>query len=175
MSVFSEKDYNSNNGILTTIWGPPLWFSLHCISFNYPNNPTEKQKHEYKSYFISLKNILPCKTCRENYEKNLQILPIDDKVLKNRKSLSKWLYKMHELVNKSLGKESGLTYEDVKNRYETFRSRCLIDPKEKQKKEHEGCTEPLYGIKSKCALHIIPKNSKASTFKMDSKCILYKK
>ena len=38
--IFSDDDYNSGDGMLTSIWGPGMWHYLHTISFNYPNNPT---------------------------------------------------------------------------------------------------------------------------------------
>jgi predicted transcriptional regulator len=171
-NIFTDKDYNSNDGMLTYVWGPALWHSLHTISFNYPVKPTKEQQKDYYIFFTSLKNTLPCKYCRDNYEKNLEMLPLDMKALKNRDSFSRCVYKMHELVNKHLDKKSNLRYEDVRNRYEHFRSRCLVDPKEKKKesKKDTGCTEPLYGIKSKCVINIVPKDSKKTTFKIDDKC-----
>ena len=36
---FTKKHFNDSNGMLTTIWGPPLWHTLHTISFNYPVKP----------------------------------------------------------------------------------------------------------------------------------------
>jgi hypothetical protein len=74
-----------------------------------------------------------------------------------------------------LGKNSGLSYEDIRDRYEYFRSRCLENPKKIKDKKESGCTEPLYGIKSKCILNIIPRDDRVSSFKMDPKCILKKK
>ena len=35
---------SANNGLLTKIWGPHLWKSLHCIAFGYPSNPTDDEK-----------------------------------------------------------------------------------------------------------------------------------
>ena len=178
--VFTNDDYNSNDGMLTSVWGPALWHSLHTMSFNYPVKPTKEQKLYYYNFFTNLKDVLPCKYCRENYEKNISVKPITDKVLKNRENFSKWLYEIHETVNKNLNKSSGLTYEDVRDRYEHFRSRCLANPNEKKtvKKETEpkekGCTEPLYGVKSKCVLNIVPKDTKVKTFKMDPKCKIKK-
>ena len=32
--VFSKKDYSSGDGMLTSVWGPSLWHSLHTISFS---------------------------------------------------------------------------------------------------------------------------------------------
>ena len=174
-SVFNAKDYISGDGMLTSVWGPALWHVLHTMSFNYPVKPSTDQKKYYYDFFINLKNILPCKYCRDNYTKNLKILPLTKKILKNRESFSRWVYDMHELVNTNLGKKSGLSYEEVRDRYEHFRSRCLIDPKEKKSNKIEkGCTEPLYGINSKCTLNIVPKESKVDTFKIDKKCFFTK-
>ena len=46
--TFSNNDYISSDGMLTNVWGPSLWHFLHIISFNYPLEPTNKQKHYYK-------------------------------------------------------------------------------------------------------------------------------
>ena len=82
-------------------------------------------------------------------------------------------------IYKMLHKKSKLTYCDVRERYEHFRSRCT-DEKPKvfkfkrsstQKKKEKGCTEPLYGKKSRCVINIVPQEDKSATFKMDKKCI----
>ena len=38
--IYNSKDYNSGDGMLTSVWGPSLWHYLHVMSFNYPINPT---------------------------------------------------------------------------------------------------------------------------------------
>ena len=95
-----------------------------------------------------------------------------------------------------LKKPSNLTYDEVRDRYEHFRSRCTDKPKvyefkkknntkdkitetnegiikEKSDKE-KGCTEPLYGKKSKCIIKIVPQEEKGASFQMDKKCIKFK-
>jgi hypothetical protein len=171
--VFTEADYNSGDGMMTSIWGPPMWHMMHTISFNYPIKPTKEQKQQYYDYYKNLQNILPCKYCRENLTKNLSILPLKPSVFKNRGTLSRYVYDLHEVVNSMLNKKSGLTYEDVRDRYEHFRSRCLQDPK-KDSKIERGCTEPLYGIKSKCVLNIVPKDNRTKSFNIDNKCVIKK-
>ena len=44
-SIFSHEDYNSGDGMLTSVWGPVFWFFLHTMSFNYPVKPTEENKN----------------------------------------------------------------------------------------------------------------------------------
>ena len=180
--VFKENDYNSNDGMLTTVWGPGMWHSLHTMSFNYPVNPTCDDKRHYQSFILNLQYVLPCGKCRKNLVKNFKRLPLKWKDMESRDTFSHYIYKLHELINKMLHKKSGLSYEDVRERYEHFRSRCVksLDEMKKEKTkrktlknktEEKGCTEPLYGEKSKCVLQIVPQTKKCSTFQMDKKCI----
>jgi hypothetical protein len=93
-----------------------------------------------------------------------------------------------------LHKNSGLSYEQVRERYEHFRARCA-KPKRfsrtmkgkdksekggktmkkgmgKRGKKELGCTEPLYqGEKAKCVLKIVPLKEKCDTMQIDSQCI----
>lgn len=179
--VFKKGDYYSGDGFLTSVWGPAIWHSLHTMSFNYPVNPTNEDKQHYRDYVLSLQYVLPCKICRQNLKTNFKQMPLTMDHMKNRESFSRYIYNLHELVNKMLKKKSGLTYCDVRERYEHFRSRCTEEkPKvfkykkleTKSKKEREkGCTEPLYGKKSKCIIKIVPQDEKGQTMQIDEKCI----
>jgi hypothetical protein len=177
-TVYTKDDFNSGDGMLTSVWGPSLWHYLHTMSFNYPVKPTKKDKMNYRNFIISLKDVLPCKYCRENLKNNFKILPITNEILQNRETFSKYIYDLHEHINKMLGKKSGLTFEEVRERYEHFRSRCTLDLSKKiNKKTHKtmkkekGCVKPLYGKKSKCIIRIVPQEKKCDTFKIDDKCI----
>ena len=174
--IFTNLEYNSGDGMMTSIWGPPLWHVLHTISFNYPINPSDKQKKQYFNFYNSLQHILPCKYCRDNLKKNLEELPLVIDVFKNRNSLSRYVYQLHEIINTMLGKKSNLSYDDVRERYEHFRSRCInpIDSTDNNPDIEKGCTEPLYGVKSKCVLNIVPKNINGESLYIDDKCILTK-
>jgi hypothetical protein len=92
--------------------------------------------------------------------------------MKNRETFSKYIYHLHELVNTMLNKKSNLSYEEVRNTYENFRSRCVENKTQKKKpKKESGCTKPLYGKKAKCLLRIVPQEEKEPTFHVDAKCI----
>ena len=172
--IFKKNDYYSGDGFLTSVWGPALWHSLHTISFNYPINPTKDDKHNYITFIKSMENVLPCKHCRINLKKNFKQLPLKMSDMKNRETFSKYIYNLHELINKMLNKKSGLTYNQVKERYEHFRSRCTDDNKIELVIKEDGCVKPLYGKKSKCVINIVPKNTKCKTFKIDKRCIMKK-
>ena len=62
--VFSKRDLESGDGMLTTVWGPPMWHFLHTMSFNYPAVPSDEQKQLYREFMLSLPNVLPCRYCR---------------------------------------------------------------------------------------------------------------
>lgn len=173
--VFTKKQYNSGDGMLTSVWGPSMWHYLHTMSFNYPVEPSKENKHYYKEFVKNLQYTLPCKYCRINLKNNFKAHPIKECHMKDRESFSRYVYELHELVNKMLNKKSGLKYCDVRERYEHFRARCSNEkPKifkfNKTKKE-KGCTEPLYGKKAKCIIKIVPHEKKCKTLEIDNKCL----
>ena len=172
--IYTEHQFTSKDGMLTTIWGPGMWHFLHTMSFNYPEHPTKDEMQHYKEFIISLNHVLPCGKCRDNFNELLKKHPLTNKHLKNRESFSKFVYTMHEYVNQTLNKKSNLKYEDVRQLYEHFRARCSIQNESTNKplvKNEKGCTEPLYGEKSKCILHIVPQSTEGNTLQIDDKCL----
>jgi hypothetical protein len=177
--TFSKTDFLSGDGMMTKIWGPAMWHYLHTMSFNYPVNPTNDDKKNYRDFILNLKNVLPCKYCRINLSNNFKKKPIQMCHMKSRDTFSRYIYELHETVNKMLNKKSNLTYCEVRERYEHFRSRCTNEkPKvftfkksKTLKKREKGCTEPLYGKKSKCVINIVPQEDRTATFKINKKCI----
>jgi hypothetical protein len=174
--IFSKKDFSAGDGFLTTVWGPALWHALHTMSFNYPVKPRQNDKKHYRNFMLNLVHVLPCKYCRDNLNKNFKVFPLTMECMKNRNSFSRYVYRLHERINKNLGKDSGLTYCDVRERYEHFRARCTEEKpnifkfNKTRKRKEKGCTEPLYGKKAKCIIKIVPNDEKCKTFQMDEKC-----
>ena len=174
--VYSQDDYNSGDGMLTMVWGPSMWHYLHTMSFNYPVHPTCDDKRHYQAFILNLQNVLPCGKCRKNLRRNLTELPLQMRHMASRDTFSKYIYQLHEKINRMLGKQSGLSYCDVRERYEHFRARCakpLADTaflKEDPNLE-KGCTVPLYGEKSRCILKIVPESTKYETLQIDKKCV----
>jgi hypothetical protein len=178
--IFKKGDFYSGDGFLTSVWGPPMWHFLHTMSFNYPVNPSQEDKEHYRDFVLSLQHVLPCKYCRQNLKTNFKSLPLTMAEMKNRETFSRYIYELHELVNRMLKKKSNLTYCDVRERYEHFRARCTEEKpiifkytktKKNKRKNEKGCTEPLYGKKSKCIIKIVPQDTKEQTMQIDKKCI----
>ena len=181
--VFKKSDFYSGDGFLTTVWGPSFWHSLHTISFNYPVNPSLEQKKQYRDFILSLQNILPCGSCRKNLKTNFKHLPLKMTNMTSRDTFSRYIYNLHELVNKMLKKKSNLTYCNVRERYEHFRARCVnkkpivfkySEINTRKNKNEKGCTEPLYGTKARCILNIVPHDEKGQSIQIDKKCMKYR-
>jgi hypothetical protein len=134
----TKLDDNKNNGLITKIWGPMMWESIHCIAFGYPIEPTSEQKENYKNFFLNLMNVLPCKFCRDSYKDFItkeENTLLRDEDLENRESLTKFVFKIHNRVNKKLGVNYNICYDDFVKKYESYRAKCI--PNEK------GCNMPL--------------------------------
>lgn len=141
----------NDNGLITKIWGPHFWVSLHCVTFGFPIMPTENDKKNYRIYFESLANVLPCKYCQVSYTHFINSEPtkLTDDIFSSRDTLTKWLYLLHERVNKKLGVDYDVPYEQVVEKYESFRATCSTN-----KPKVTGCS--------------MPANTKAKSYQNDS-------
>jgi len=98
-------------------WGPKAWYFLDCIVLMYPENPTELDKQNYKTFFQSLANVLPCKKCQINYKNNIIIYPLTDEILSSKDKLIEWHLKIHNEIRK-VQKKLKITFSQMKNYYE---------------------------------------------------------
>ena len=96
-------------------WGPSAWSFIHYTALAYPVQPTETDKENYKTFYYSLQNTLPCPKCAENYQRHLKDIPIDE-ALVGPEELFKWTIDIHNEVNKELGKRK-YSYEEVSDKY----------------------------------------------------------
>lgn len=58
-----------------------------------------------------------------------------DDIVKNRDTLTHWIYNLHNKVNQKLGITYDITYDDFVEKYETFRAKC--------KHDNNGCVMPI--------------------------------
>ena len=105
------------NSIKPKIWGPHGWKFMHYVSLGYPDKPSESDKMNYKQFYYSLQNILPCEKCAQNYKHNLLKYPIDNHLV-YRDTLVKWVIDIHNQVNKELGKKE-YDYNEASQLYVT--------------------------------------------------------
>jgi hypothetical protein len=116
-------------------WGQKLWSPIHCISFNQTDILEADQKVIIENFFTNLKDVLPCKYCRQSYQEYIKILPISlysDTV----HGCAFWLYIIHAFVNKKLNKPNA-SFKDVCSYYLNKKAKCT---KEIDKTGHEYST-----------------------------------
>ena len=104
-----------------TVWGPKMWFTLHTITFNYPEIPSNHHKKVYSDFFNMLKYIIPCEVCSKHYAQHLINNPILTS-LDSKEKLVKWLINVHNDVNRSLGKKV-YSYDEVVDIYKKHYSK----------------------------------------------------
>jgi hypothetical protein len=90
----------------TKYWGPSGWRLLHLISFTY-----EPKNKAVADLFRSLPFVLPCKFCRASLHQYMEDLPLEP-ALKSADALSRWLFKIHNMVNGKLRGQRLLVEED---------------------------------------------------------------
>ena len=105
----------------TSLWGPPLWRILHTLSFS-----PDAMNHavDVSEFIKTFRYILPCIFCRNSFRTFVTDLESKyEETLADTVSsghLSRWLYKMHGLVNAKLDEQE---HPGVKGRYINFE--CL--------------------------------------------------
>lgn len=95
-------------------WGTHAWGFIEAIALTYPVNPSSEEKYQYKEFFLSLQNILPCPKCRNHYKLNLEKHSLNEG-LNGRESLLRWVIDVHNEVNMSNGKRV-LSYDEARKR-----------------------------------------------------------
>ncbi len=134
-SILFDK---SSSGLNSIVWGKAGWTFLHSVTFGFPVDPTTEDKNNYLIFYEKLGNVMPCRLCRESYLKFITepdtLLSIE--TFKNRESVVRWLYKIHNKVNKKLGVDYKVEFEEFVERFESFRARCVP--------EANGCVVPLH-------------------------------
>jgi len=73
-------------------WGPDTWKFLHILSIK--SQASQTVLHEF---FYNLKYLLPCATCRRNYDIHFNAIEFPT----HKKDIAGWLIKIHNRVNQS--------------------------------------------------------------------------
>ena len=113
--MYTSTDKNTS----IEAWGPHLWHSIHLIALNAPDKPSTSDRLNYKMFFESLKDVIPCLTCADAYAEHLQTLSIDQ-YLDSAANLFAWTVHIHNMVNETYGK-SKWSVEDAKAFYVNYK------------------------------------------------------
>jgi hypothetical protein len=106
-------------------WGPPLWKLLHGITEALGNQSVAMlatdEAHEIVFLLRDVEKIMPCQLCKNHYHKYRKDHPIEEidrlRGPMLREGVRKWLFDLHEEVNRDRGVESGITLEQIPDLY----------------------------------------------------------
>lgn len=106
-------------------WGNPLWKILHTLTESLGNQKNAMlaadEAHEVVFLLRDLEKVMPCALCRSHYNQWRkahpleQIAPLRGPAL--REAVRKWLFELHENVNKDRNIQSGVTIEQLPELY----------------------------------------------------------
>jgi FAD-linked sulfhydryl oxidase len=99
------------------------WTLLHSVAAHYPDMPSEEDRTRAQHFVESVGHLYPCTHCAEEFREDMKENPVR---LESRKSFSVWMCRMHNTVNRKLGKEE---------------FPCTIDVLDSRWRKNEVCEE----------------------------------
>lgn len=115
----NSPHFLSDQGFPPSVWGPLAWKFSHYVAANYPLRPSAKSVDAYVAYFRSLCDVLPCRTCRNEFcrlvrsqgsvhrlRKSLFAQKPDEPPGAARKRVFTWFVGVHAAVNTRLKKKN---------------------------------------------------------------------
>ena len=90
-------------GIDPAKWGACAWSTIHYVALGYPKKPTAEHQRQYAAFFESLKYVLPCLKCRENFTRHMTHASPATALAQGQEALFDWTVRLHNIVNGELG------------------------------------------------------------------------
>jgi hypothetical protein len=85
------------------IWGPHYWFFLHTITMSYPIHPNAVTKKKYYDFVQNIPLFIPVESMAGEFSKLLDKYPVQP-YLDNKESFIRWMWFIHNKINKKLEK-----------------------------------------------------------------------
>ena len=117
-SLFKEiqmEKFYPERPLYRTEIGRISWRVFHRFSVLFSN--TEEDRFHYDNFVKGVENFFPCPTCRDDFKKEISILPLKDAFSKESDVIN-WTCIQHNLVNKKLSKkEKDCNISTLKSEY----------------------------------------------------------
>jgi hypothetical protein len=84
---------------------------MHQLTLRYPEQPNVHEQQALHLLLLLLEHVLPCRFCRESYERFAAAFPMDSACQQGKESVVRWMFDLHRVVNAKLQKS---------NRFETI-------------------------------------------------------
>lgn len=80
----------------TRLWGPDTWYVIHVIADSAPDTLSSQDKENYRKFYESLSNVLPCPSCEVHYR---EFLSKDPPIFDTRVDMLRWTIRAHNHAN----------------------------------------------------------------------------
>jgi hypothetical protein len=108
----------SQRKITPSVWGEPMWRTIHVVALGLPPSPDPATRKAYVDFYESLRTVIPCITCARGYseiaDKTAPGIPAA--VDAGADALFSWTVKVHNAVAAKLG-QAPMTEDYVLNHY----------------------------------------------------------
>ena len=134
-------------------WDDAFWMFVHCVSLNYPPEPTDVHRAQYRQFFVHVVLTTPPAS---DWSRKLRSIVLDassewtihPQRFDNRRVLAKWVYDVHSEHRRRMHMRA-LSAPDVFHAtYEQYRANCTVD----SKMGHGGCSQSAKGAPQKCVV-----------------------
>lgn len=120
------RDMEQPLRITPSVWGPPMWRTMHIVAMSYPDDPDDETRKGFSDFYRSLMTTIPCPACRREYREIMIAHPVEE-ALSCGDDLFKWTVLVHNNVSERLGKLP-MTSEHVRNSYVYQEGFSAYDP-----------------------------------------------
>lgn len=104
--------------ITPSVWGEPMWRTMHVVALGLPRGASEGQRDAYVAFYESLRTVIPCSTCASEYSAIMDSSSpsLREAVSRGADDLFLWTVDVHNRVAERLGKPV-MTPEFVREEY----------------------------------------------------------
>jgi hypothetical protein len=103
----------SRSEVMTAVWGPLGWMTLHSVSTIYPERPSQAEKDLMMSWLGLFTDTITCQHCRDHFRAmRLAYQAKFPNFLDTRQSFAMFAFRCHNVVNARLSKPVYGTMEE---------------------------------------------------------------
>ena len=103
------------------IWGKGTWDLIHLVAMSYPSTPSNRDKQNYRNFYVGLGDVLPCAKCRKNYRDHCLRHNIDQ-FLSNDQDLIEWTVRIRNCVERNIGRNPKFSSRGIQSYYNRLQS-----------------------------------------------------
>ena len=90
---------------MTALWGPLGWMTLHSVSINYPDSPSQIEKQICTRFLEMFSETITCHNCKSHFVRMLQTYKVvHPEYLNSKQDFFLFTVRAHNTVNKRLDK-----------------------------------------------------------------------